>query len=678
MCKEGLSRRLEPPRHPRPDAHAVRCIANASQTQARSAHAQRLIRATTISGIQVDKTQSIVDNYFTKISNDIQKDPQKAQRRARAWFRSTATLMAWVTLLLTLLFGIPAWRYAYPDHPQSRIDFNVSDPSDIVPDECVNFPRVSELLTETVGIVFTSAIRTPHIIDPPPDVAKGIDMGLGPFVRAYVIDFTLLEVKHGFWQMGLCWFRPWYEMMPEQMVVRLNGIRIKAELRVRIMQHTALGDHELTRFSAKIDGVGHIFVDKVNLANLVRPVQKCTGHFDLSVDEVLVGFSGAEFNMGKILNNFDVGQVFPLQQVLCFGHARKESLSPSNLQLGEDEEEARQEQGVGRQEGEFRQEEGVAATVNSIFRNSVEPIHFCIDELNVLMDIALVLIGLYIVFCAAAFFVDPESSWPIRILGFMICSAVFLSLGYCLLVVMSVKPLLASFSFLALMVLYTCWRMLVWAIASVRSMICTGQAWTALGDSETGKVESHSIGTWLHILDTQLFFYPSAIFSLNVTLVLALLASFFGILNVSMDLIEFTEPHLSPPPSAPPAPPAIPPLPPFPPSPPSNPPPPSHPPLPPNYPPEPALPPSPPPGPPPPPWPNPPPPSPPPPPAPRPPPPNPPNPSPPPIECWEACGDTGRCRYCGRSGACCRDGYDSPTCPERSCADYHCCVVMTG
>jgi len=57
-----------------------------------------------------------------------------------------------------------------------------------------------------------------------------------------------------------------------------------------------------------------------------------------------------------------------------------------------------------------------------------------------------------------------------------------------------------------------------------------------------------------------------------------------------------------------------------------------------------------------------------------PPPPPPPSPPPPPLRCWDDCGVTGPCKWCGAGQACCRYGWTAGGCPPDSCEGFHCCV----
>ncbi len=649
-------------------------------------------------GINQAATASLWNNHFAKVSSEVDKHPARALRNARAAHLTTATSLMWTLALVVLLFATPAWRYAHPEHPASRAIWNTTDVTDTsdaeLPDECVAFPRVSELLTDTIGILFKSAIPTPSIIDPPPDVAAGISVA-GGFLKLYPIDFTLLEAEHGRWQMGLCWYRPWYETLPDQMVVRLIGIRVRTKLRMRLMQHTPLGDAEVSRFSVDVYGHGHIFVDDVNLESLVSPVQKCTGHFDMSVEDMRVHVSGVEINMGNVLQDFDVASVFPLQKVLCFGNGRTTLLDEMDAGGdGEADEETSSEEDeettfdYAEKDGEGsltldkpKDGEGIASKVNEIVRSSVEPAHYILDSAIRIMDMVFVIAALYFTFVGVAFLIDPDSSYLSRIIGYLVLSTLFLSFGFGVVYMLYNLPLTASFVLLGAAVVWVVQRLLTRLLwATVRAMNAR-KGWTRAADVEVGAGgQSYTVRQWLHILDAQLDYLPGWTFDMNVTLILALLASFFAIVNISIDVAARTEFISPPPPARPPAPPARPPLPPFSPLPPGLPSPPGEPPIPPMPPPHPAPPPSPEPTPPPPPWPNPPPPSPPPPPEPNPPPPEPPAPfppSPPPLECWDECGASGLCAACGRGGACCRDDFPSPACPARSCQDYHCCVHVT-
>ena len=41
------------------------------------------------------------------------------------------------------------------------------------------------------------------------------------------------EVHHGRWTFGVCWDSPWYQTMPDQLVLRLRRIGITATLSMR-------------------------------------------------------------------------------------------------------------------------------------------------------------------------------------------------------------------------------------------------------------------------------------------------------------------------------------------------------------------------------------------------------------------------------------------------------------
>jgi len=49
-----------------------------------------------------------------------------------------------------------------------------------------------------------------------------------------VLDSLVVEeVHHGRWTFGVCWDSPWYQTMPDQLVLRLRRIGITATLSMR-------------------------------------------------------------------------------------------------------------------------------------------------------------------------------------------------------------------------------------------------------------------------------------------------------------------------------------------------------------------------------------------------------------------------------------------------------------
>ena len=68
----------------------------------------------------------------------------------------------------------------------------------------------------------------------PPCRAFAEPCGSGPVGSRLVLDSLVVEeVHHGRWTFGVCWDSPWYQTMPDQLVLRLRRIGITATLSMR-------------------------------------------------------------------------------------------------------------------------------------------------------------------------------------------------------------------------------------------------------------------------------------------------------------------------------------------------------------------------------------------------------------------------------------------------------------
>ena len=68
----------------------------------------------------------------------------------------------------------------------------------------------------------------------PPCRAFAEPCASGPVGSRLVLDSLVVEeVHHGRWTFGVCWDSPWYQTMPDQLVLRLRRIGITATLSMR-------------------------------------------------------------------------------------------------------------------------------------------------------------------------------------------------------------------------------------------------------------------------------------------------------------------------------------------------------------------------------------------------------------------------------------------------------------
>ena len=96
-------------------------------------------------GVNQAATASLWNNHFAKVSSEVDKQPARALRNARAAHLTAATSLMWTLALVALLFATPLWRYTHPEDSASRAIWNTTDVTDMsdaeLPGECVAFPR---------------------------------------------------------------------------------------------------------------------------------------------------------------------------------------------------------------------------------------------------------------------------------------------------------------------------------------------------------------------------------------------------------------------------------------------------------------------------------------------------------------------------------------------------------
>lgn len=88
----------------------------------------------------------------------------------------------------------------------------------------------------------------------------------------------------------------------------------------QVVQHVPLlGEVVVTTGTATVEGHGVIFLDDIDLEEVARPVKKCAGRFLFTVHSVAFDVGGFGAGVGSVLDEMDVGAVFPVQEALCFG-----------------------------------------------------------------------------------------------------------------------------------------------------------------------------------------------------------------------------------------------------------------------------------------------------------------------------------------------------------------------
>jgi hypothetical protein len=86
------------------------------------------------------------------------------------------------------------------------------------------------------------------------------------------------------------------------------------------MQHVPmLGDVVITTGIATVKGHGVVFLDHIDLKEVARPVKRCAGRFFFTVHSAAFDVGGFGAGIGSVIEEMDVGAIFPVQQALCFG-----------------------------------------------------------------------------------------------------------------------------------------------------------------------------------------------------------------------------------------------------------------------------------------------------------------------------------------------------------------------
>mmetsp|Transcript_46969 Transcript_46969/g.152450 ORF Transcript_46969/g.152450 Transcript_46969/m.152450 type:complete len:415 (-) Transcript_46969:34-1278(-) len=268
---------------------------------------------------------------------DVERSPGGLRRFL--WPLVLFTLLALTAALMlnALIFWTPAYRYYWEQKRAAMLSQNETaalleryDPDfPPLPEGCQRFDKNSERLTEGVETLLDATFRTPFEVDALPNEPQS----LGPGSRLVLDSLVVEEVHHGRWTFGVCWDSPWYQTMPDQLVLRLRRIGITATLSMHITQHVPFhGDVVLSYGSATVVGEGVVFLDEIDLQRLAQPVQSCKGRFLFTMQGASFGVGGYSAGIGTVLDSLDVGAVFPVQDALCFGGGGATSLSSLDAQ----------------------------------------------------------------------------------------------------------------------------------------------------------------------------------------------------------------------------------------------------------------------------------------------------------------------------------------------------------
>jgi len=186
-----------------------------------------------------------------------------------------------------------------------------------MPPNCQRFGKNSARLTRTIAAMLDSTIKTPYTVDALPNEPQELPApGMRLMLKSLVVD----RVRHGRWSFGMCWNSPWWETMPDQLVLRLRQVGLIVTLTMQVVQHVPmLGDVVLTTGTATMEGHGVVFLDNVDLAKVSHPVKTCSGRFFFKMHGASFDVAGLSAGVGSILDDMDVGAVFPVQHALCFG-----------------------------------------------------------------------------------------------------------------------------------------------------------------------------------------------------------------------------------------------------------------------------------------------------------------------------------------------------------------------
>lgn len=242
---------------------------------------------------------------------DVESSPGGLRRFL--WPLVLFTLLALTAALMlnALIFWTPAYRYYWEQKRAALLSQNETaalleryDPDfPPLPEGCQRFDKNSERLTEGVETLLDATFRTPFEVDALPNEPQS----LGPGSRLVLDSLVVEEVHHGRWTFGVCWDSPWYQTMPDQLVLRLRRIGITATLSMHITQHVPFhGDVVLSYGSATVVGEGVVFLDEIDLQRLAQPVQSCKGRFLFTMQGASFGVGGYSAGIGTVLDSLDV------------------------------------------------------------------------------------------------------------------------------------------------------------------------------------------------------------------------------------------------------------------------------------------------------------------------------------------------------------------------------------
>jgi len=312
-----------------------------------------------------------------------------------------------------------------------------------MPPNCHRFDKNSGRLTSGVQAMLNTAIKTPYIVDALPNEPQYLAPGTSLVMKSLVVD----EVSHGQWTFGLCWGQPWYESVPDQLVLRLRRIGLIATLTMQILQHIPMvGDVVLTTGSATVQGHGVIFLDDIDLEEISRPVKTCSGRFFFRIHSASFDVGGYGAGVGNILDDIDVGAVFPVQDALCFGNSGT-TLSEINAM-----------QANASSSGNVT---GAAAMVNEMVWHMMPQVSMATEALLNASTIVVVLAlaTLAVIVFLGAYFIHDDS---LVALGRVLVA--FVSLGVFVGIMSYADPFAAATGSLVVLVLFSLWR----------SMACIG------------------------------------------------------------------------------------------------------------------------------------------------------------------------------------------------------------
>ena len=350
--------------------------------------------------------------------------------------------------------NITAWRAnqthgdgggAWQDLLERPSDFAQMAP---LPSGCQEFETNSERLTSGVEAILDVALRTPFQVDALPNEPQSLGPGLRLELDSLVVD----EVHHGRWNFGLCWHSPWWQTMPDQLVLRLRRIGLTATLNMRVIQHVPFhGDVVITSGSATVEGLGVVALDKIDLEHLATPVRSCEGDFLLTMQGAHFDVGGYSAGVGAILDGIDVGKVFPVQDVLCFGEGATSLSELNRLQAN-----ASSTNGTA---------PGAAGMVNEMVWEYMPFVHLATTAVlcgAVLLVTASLLALLGTVMAVAAYVDDsPRALCRVALVASALCGLV-LRIGWS-------NPAAGPAACLLLLALLLAWRLLASAASHVRA-----------------------------------------------------------------------------------------------------------------------------------------------------------------------------------------------------------------